>query len=222
MPILNIEDHAPARFLRSRVLQQAGYTVREGERAEDALLGAMAEPRPRLVLLDLRLPDGDGLDICERLKRLRPELPVILITSAHRTAQSRREGFAAGAAAYLLEPVSPGRLVETVRRFVEAEQPSGEAPPAVAVTDALGIISSVNETASRLLNVSQRSRANRSLVNMVLRDRSRLLRLLELARDGEVVQENVTLRPMERKAFDARIDVSVNRDGDLEWLIEPV
>jgi CheY-like chemotaxis protein len=221
MPILNIEDHAPARFLRSRVLQQAGYTVREGERAQDALHGAMADPRPRLVLLDLRLPDGDGFEVCEQLKQLRPELPVVMITQAYRTAQARRDGFAAGAAAYLLEPVSPARLVETVKRFIAADQPPYDPGTAVVVTDAFGMILSVNDPASRLLNVSRRGRANRSLIKMLMRDRARLLRLLALVRDGEVVQEDVVLRPLERKAFPARIDVGLNRDGDLEWLIEP-
>src|SRR5262245_40105172 len=112
--ILNVEDNPSARFLRTRILERAGYSVSEADTVASAL-GPMRTAS--LLLLDVNLPDGDGISVCERVKVLRPELPVVMVTSVFRTAQARRDAFAAGADAYLLEPIEPARLVETVEGF---------------------------------------------------------------------------------------------------------
>ena len=57
--ILNVEDDSPARFLKSRILERAGFQVVEAVTAADAIRSATNDGL-RLVLLDLRLPDGDG------------------------------------------------------------------------------------------------------------------------------------------------------------------
>src|SRR5688572_30224614 len=118
MPILNVEDHAPARFLRSQLLERSGFQVIESDTLAGALRAALAVPGPRAVLMDVGLPDGDGFDACEQIKSARPELPVVLISSVYRTTESRREGFRAGADAYLIEPVDPAVLVRTISQIV--------------------------------------------------------------------------------------------------------
>ena len=106
--VLNVEDHPSARFLRTRILERAGFTVDEaGHRRPRRRARRVAS----LVLLDVNLPDGDGLTVCEQVKAARPQLPVVMITSLYRTAHARRDAFAAGADAYLLEPIQPDRLV---------------------------------------------------------------------------------------------------------------
>ena len=67
---------------------------------------------PRLVLMDVGLPDGSGFDACERIKAARPTVPVVMISAVYRTTQSRRDAYAAGADAYLVEPVDPEVLVK--------------------------------------------------------------------------------------------------------------
>ena len=114
--ILNVEDDSPSRFLKSRILERAGFEVVEAVTAADAIRTA-SEDGLRLVLLDLRLPDGDGFTVCERIKATRPSLPVVMITSTYATAQGRQDGLACGADAYLIEPV-----------------PAGSAPPFTART----------------------------------------------------------------------------------------
>ena len=69
--ILNVEDDSPSRFLKSRILERAGFQVLEAVTAADAVSSA-ANERLRLVLLDLRLPDGDGFQVCEQIKAVRP------------------------------------------------------------------------------------------------------------------------------------------------------
>src|SRR5687767_1131902 len=106
--VLNVEDHAPARFLRTRILQRAGFGVDEVDSAAQAVERAATAS---LMLLDIRLPDGDGYTVCEKVKSAYPNLPVVMVTSVYRTAQARRDAFAVGADAFLLEPVEPERLV---------------------------------------------------------------------------------------------------------------
>ena len=99
MPILNVDDNAPSRYLRSRILERAGFEVREADSAEAALRSAAAMT-PQLVLLDVALPDGDGFTVCEQLKAAHPHVPVVMITSVYQSAQARRDGFQVGADEY--------------------------------------------------------------------------------------------------------------------------
>ena len=79
MPILNVEDHAPSRFLRSRILERAGFTVVEENTADAAVAKAVnGLPLPRLVLMDVGLPNGSGFDACERIKAARRIVPVLM------------------------------------------------------------------------------------------------------------------------------------------------
>src|SRR4029079_17654004 len=125
-PVLNVDDHAPARFLRTRILQRAGFGVDEADCAAAALERAHEPP---LLLLDVKLPDGDGFSVCETVKRAAPSLPVVMVTSVYRTTQARRDAFAAGADAFLLEPIAPEQLVRTIETLLKRK---GEPGPAVA------------------------------------------------------------------------------------------
>src|SRR3954468_12794686 len=86
-PVLNVDEHAPARFLRTRILQRAGFGVDEADSAASAIARA---PNASLLLLDVKLPDGDGFSVCEKVKQSAPGLPVVIVTSVYRTAQARR------------------------------------------------------------------------------------------------------------------------------------
>src|SRR5687768_14157155 len=137
--ILNVEDDSPARFLKSRILERAGFRVVEAVTAADAVRSAAADDL-RLVLLDLRLPDGDGFMVCEQIKATRPTLPVVMITSTYGTAQGRQDGLASGADAYLIEPVPADRLVQVVRRFLEPGTAAATELDAWIVTDDRGVM----------------------------------------------------------------------------------
>jgi len=112
-------DHEPdLRNSYDRLLRRQGYrVVTAGSRAEGLRL--VIEP-PRLVISDLRLPDGDGLDIIRAAKAIHPPVPVIVVTS-FASAASRRAARASGAAAFLTKPFSASELLELVR--IEFERP---------------------------------------------------------------------------------------------------
>jgi CheY-like chemotaxis protein len=223
VPVLNVDDYAPSRFLRSRILERAGYEVHEAETAEQAVARCLSGQPPELVLLDIALPDGDGFTVCEKVKAASGDIPIVMITSVYRGAQARRDGFAAGADEYLLEPIEPERLVASVRRFLDPSRLG--TPPATLVTDPTGQILSANAAAGRLLNLSGRSMVDWSLLAFFASSRDRLTANMRRASEGHTVQDTVSIRPRNRKPFDVRLNISpasFERGGALEWHIEPI
>jgi CheY-like chemotaxis protein len=224
--ILNVEDDAAARFLKSRILERAGFQVIEAEGATDAISRA-AESEPKLVLLDLRLRDGDGFQVCEAIKATQPNLPIIMITSTYSTAQGRQDGLAAGADAYLIEPVSPDRLVRVISQFLT--DPALLATTAVqawVVTDSSGMIAEISGPAHRLLNLSARGALGRNLTAFFSQDRHRVVADLARAVDGQIVQRDSVLRPRDRRPVQVRVEIAREKDGSgtgprLRWVIEP-
>lgn len=205
--VLNVEDHAPARFLRTRILQRAGFGVDEVDNAAEAVERAAAAS---LMLLDIRLPDGDGFSVCEKVKTAYPNLPVVMVTSVYRTAQARRDAFAVGADAFLLEPVEPERLVRMVEGFVSGRFKTGieRNETSWVITDAAGQIVDLTESAAKLLNMSRRGAVGRSLPAFFVEDRPKLLAELLRASEGVIINREGTLQPRDRRPVRVHVDVS--------------
>lgn len=220
--VLNVEDHEPARVLRTRTLENAGYAVQEAGTSEQALEFADAAPTIRIALLDVGLPDGDGFELCEQLKSRRPDVPVVMISSIYRSATARQQGIGAGADEYLLDPLPGYRLVRTVDRLLTTAPRVREA--AVITTDAFGTILGLNVTACDLLNISARGGIGRSLLAFVGADRARIAKGLELAAAGQFVQEELILRPRERKPRTVEADLDGGEAGTrtVEWSIQAI
>jgi CheY-like chemotaxis protein len=119
--VLIVDDYPGARYLRSRILSEAGYEVIEAATGDEALRIAAAV-HPALVLLDVNLPDISGVEVCERLKRdpATADIPVIQITGAWLTSEARDRGLASGAQAYLTEPVDDVALLRAVVNVIES------------------------------------------------------------------------------------------------------
>jgi CheY-like chemotaxis protein len=119
--ILIVDDYPGARYLRSRILSEAGYEVVEAATGDEALRIAAAI-HPALVLLDVNLPDISGVEVCERLKHdpATADIPVIQITGAWLSAEARNRGLASGAQAYLTEPVDDVTLLRGVVSVIES------------------------------------------------------------------------------------------------------
>lgn len=112
--LLVVEDEEPlARFLQWE-LERAGFEVRTASCGKTALAYA-AEHRPDLVILDLRLPDLHGYQVCRELRRIyRPwAIPVVMLTAMDQPIDQLR-GFAFGADAYLTKPYEPAELFRTI------------------------------------------------------------------------------------------------------------
>jgi CheY-like chemotaxis protein len=78
--ILLVDDDEVLGRVLSRVLERRGYTVARATGAAQALQEAKDHP-PRLALLDLCLPDGDGITLGRQLRELAPDLPLVLLTA---------------------------------------------------------------------------------------------------------------------------------------------
>ncbi len=79
----------------------------------------MAHRRPDCVLLDLHMPRVDGFEVLERLRALRPAVPVVVITGRD-TPESRARAGSLDADAYLRKPVERGELIDAIRLTMES------------------------------------------------------------------------------------------------------
>lgn len=117
--VLIVEDTPASLQLLSDLLTHAGYSARRARDGKIALLSAQAQP-PDLILLDVRMPDIDGYEVCRRLKadvRTR-DVPVIFL-SALRETEDKVLAFQLGAADYISKPFQPDEVLARVHTHVE-------------------------------------------------------------------------------------------------------
>jgi len=122
--ILIVDDEAAARMLISDVLTDEGYIPLRAENGRQAL-EAVKRQAPDLVLLDLRLPDINGIEVLEGIRRIHPQLPVILV-SAYGDVSSAVRAVKLGAYDFLEKPLDADRLVVTVRNALWSVELRGE------------------------------------------------------------------------------------------------
>jgi signal transduction histidine kinase len=113
--ILNVDDYEAGRYARTRWLRAWGFEVKEAGTGAEALRLAKLEA-PALVILDIRLPDMDGFEVCRRLKREHDgaTLPVLHVSATFTSGAHQALGLEGGADGYLVEPVEPVVLRATV------------------------------------------------------------------------------------------------------------
>jgi len=107
------------RNLLRLMLERAGFEISEAEDGLKALL-MMAEQSPDVLLLDVMMPNMDGLTVCEKL-RARPEtavLPIILL-SARTSSEAVKAGMDAGATKYLSKPINRKELINTIHEVLQ-------------------------------------------------------------------------------------------------------
>lgn len=116
-----------------RALRRAGYTVDLATTGEEAIAAVEAE-RYALALLDIGLPDGDGLEVLRFLRRRRDGTPVILLTARDRLDQ-KVAGLDAGADDYVVKPFDLGELMARIRAHIRrAEQRTSDVLTAKGVS----------------------------------------------------------------------------------------
>jgi DNA-binding NtrC family response regulator len=125
MNILVVDDEKLIRWSLKERLTREGHAVAEAEDGRSAA-AALDQQTPDLVLLDMKLPDTDGLSILRGVQERAPELPVIIIT-AFSTVDSAVEAMKLGAYDYVAKPFNMDELAITVRRALEASQLKREA-----------------------------------------------------------------------------------------------
>jgi len=125
--VLNVDDNAASRYLRTRVFQQAGFRVTEAATGTEAL--QLVCDMPNLILLDVNLPDVSGLEVCRRIKTTPStrSIPVMQVSATAREPEDRVIGLEGGADTYLTEPIDPEVLLATARALLRVKKAEDEA-----------------------------------------------------------------------------------------------
>ena len=118
--ILNVDDDEAGRYAKTRILMRAGLRVAEAATGAEAL-AKVAALGPALVLLDVRLPDINGIEVCRRIKRDYPTTLVLQISVAMITGADRVRGLEGGADSYLTQPVAPEELIAVIRALLRMQ-----------------------------------------------------------------------------------------------------
>jgi DNA-binding response OmpR family regulator len=120
--ILLVDDEASLRLLVSTTLATQNFEIYEAARGDEALI-LISRLHPRLVLLDIKLPDISGIEICRRVKAdpLVQDVKIVMLTAMANDTE-RRSAMEAGADRYLTKPFSPLNLLETVTHLLGAAE----------------------------------------------------------------------------------------------------
>jgi PAS domain S-box-containing protein len=144
--VLNVNDDELRRYIIDRMLRHGAFAVIDAATGREALELARAE-RPDLVLLDVKLPDLDGFEICRRIKAS-PETnrtTVVMVSAVLTEAADQVKGLEAGADGYLTEPLDPGVMVATLRALLRARRAE------VEVRESREVLSRVIDAATTLI-----------------------------------------------------------------------
>jgi two-component system, sensor histidine kinase len=116
--ILFVEDDAGKRYVISRQLRVAGFEVEEAATGEEGL--AKVRPEHHVAILDMKLPDMYGWDLCQRIKEnpRTAAVKVLELSATLATAEDRARGLELGADCYLVHPVELVELVATLRALI--------------------------------------------------------------------------------------------------------
>jgi two-component system chemotaxis response regulator CheY len=116
--ILVVDDAAFMRVRAAKVLEEAGYEVLQAENGTQAVRQYAAE-RPDAVLLDITMPEKDGLTALKEIKSIDPDARVAMVTAMGQQAIVM-EALRAGARDFVLKPFQPDRVLAALRKLLTA------------------------------------------------------------------------------------------------------
>jgi DNA-binding response OmpR family regulator len=118
--LLTIEDDDDVRMMLKMVLEDEGYEISEAGNGTDGLR-LFADEKPSLVLVDLKLPDISGFDICRTIRQT-SDVPIIIVT-AQEDSFDVVAGLESGADDYVTKPFKPKELAARIRAHLRRVQP---------------------------------------------------------------------------------------------------
>ena len=132
-PIWVVDDDASIRFVLEKALHKVGMEVRSFSNPRD-VLSAFADACPQVLISDIRMPGGNGIDLLQQIRQSHPNLPVIIMT-AYSDLDSAVASLQGGAFDYLSKPFDVDKAVELIQRAVDeslreeqAEEAQHDAP----------------------------------------------------------------------------------------------
>ena len=122
LTVMVVEDFEDNRFMMRRLLEMSGYRVLEAVNGEEAVELAHRE-RPQLILMDLSLPQLDGLAATRRIRQYpdMKDVPIVAV-SAHDTADFHADALAAGCNDYVTKPIDFDQLEALLSRLLPKKQ----------------------------------------------------------------------------------------------------
>jgi two-component system, OmpR family, response regulator MprA len=124
MKLLVVDDDRAVRDALRRVLTLAGYEVQSAEDGSEAI-EQIVQAVPDAVVLDVGMPELDGLEVCRRLRLLGNRVPVLMLT-ARVEIEDRVAGLDAGADDYLVKPFDNAELKARLRALLRRSGPDGD------------------------------------------------------------------------------------------------
>jgi DNA-binding response OmpR family regulator len=118
--ILIVEDESSIASFVALYLKNAGYSVRTVSKGADALDQMSADP-PSLTILDLMLPDIDGIEVCRRIRKT-SDVPILMLTARDEDVD-KIIGLEVGADDYMTKPFNPRELVARVKSILRRSTP---------------------------------------------------------------------------------------------------
>lgn len=118
--ILVVEDEASIATFVAAYLRNAGYAVKTAASAQGALI-ELAGDSPALIVLDLNLPDGDGVELCRRIRKT-SDVPILMLTARDEDID-KIIGLEVGADDYMTKPFNPRELVARVKSVLRRAAP---------------------------------------------------------------------------------------------------
>jgi DNA-binding response OmpR family regulator len=204
--LLMIEDDARLAQMVGEYLERSGYTVTHALDAKTGMALLESPPegsKPELLILDLMLPDMDGLEVCRRVRSLPGEagkVPVLMLT-AKGDPMDRIVGLEIGADDYLPKPFEPRELLARIRAILRRR---GEGPPPAAKTLKFGTLE-IDRDARTVTVAGQASDLTSYQFDLLIALAERAGRVLTRDQIMEAV------RGRELEAFDRSIDVHMGR-----------
>ena len=121
--ILHVDDDEANRYVHTRMLQRAGFNVTEATTGAQALQ-LVAEIKPDLIVLDVKLPDIHGFEVCRKIKNdpATASIPVLHLSASFIQMEDKAEALEGGADGYLTQPVESRELIATVNALLRMRQ----------------------------------------------------------------------------------------------------
>ncbi len=118
--ILVVDDEQGVRLFLRRMLEREGFAVVEAENGSSALASVRKE-NPAMILLDIKMPDIDGFEVCKKIREF-SSVPVILLTGLS-DDREKAKGLDVGADDYITKPFSSQELMARVKAVMRRNKP---------------------------------------------------------------------------------------------------
>lgn len=115
--ILVVDDAAFMRMMIRDILAREGYVIQEAVNGRDAI-EKYRETRPDLVTLDITMPEVDGIEALQEIRKINPEARVLMV-SAMGQQKLIMDALEAGAADFLVKPFQPTKVLQSVKKCLE-------------------------------------------------------------------------------------------------------